>query len=242
MPRSLTVSQLNRLGERLRVANELTEDDLKELETVRRDYEPAMANVRAILSEELGLPSTSRLKTTSAIVDKLRREKTRLSKMQDIAGVRLVHDGGLGDQDAAVARIVDRFPRSGVDDRRGDPRNGYRAVHIIAEVDDCPVEIQVRTRLQDVWAQRIEALESELGRGIRYGEAPLQPRKKIGGWTPEALLRTMMEASETIRGVELAEQDAALLQTGRTRTAALQDLEQRRQHLCSVLADDRRWK
>jgi hypothetical protein len=39
------------------------------------------------------------------IIEKLKREKTRLSAMQDIAGVRVVLPMTLGEQDALVERI-----------------------------------------------------------------------------------------------------------------------------------------
>jgi len=38
-----------------------------------------------------------------------------------------------------------------LDDRRAKPSHGYRAVHLITKVAAKPVEIQVRTELQDGW-------------------------------------------------------------------------------------------
>lgn len=52
---------------------------------------------------------------------------------------------------------------------------GYRAVHVVPRVRGCRVEIQVRTHLQDQWAQAMEALGDVWGRGVRYGEGPEQP-------------------------------------------------------------------
>ncbi|GGI66943.1 hypothetical protein GCM10010116_62080 [Microbispora rosea subsp. aerata] len=46
---------------------------------------------------------------------------------------------------------------------------------MIAFLDGIPVEIQVRTELQDVWAQILERLADQWGRGIRYGDAPENP-------------------------------------------------------------------
>jgi ppGpp synthetase/RelA/SpoT-type nucleotidyltranferase len=40
-----------------------------------------------------------------------------------------------------------------IDDRREKPSHGYRAVHVIPRVDAHSIEIQVRTPLQDIWAQ-----------------------------------------------------------------------------------------
>jgi hypothetical protein len=39
-------------------------------------------------------------------------------------------------------------------------------------VDGFIVEIQVRTTLQDLWAQAVERLADEVGREIRYGGVP----------------------------------------------------------------------
>lgn len=67
--------------------------------------------------------------------------------------------------------------RRGWDDRRANPSWGNRAVHVIATVNGKPVEIQVRTKLQDLWAQAMEKLADVWGRGIRYGEAPEEPER-----------------------------------------------------------------
>ncbi len=46
-------------------------------------------------------------------------------------------------------------------DRRAAPNHGYRAVHVIVYPESMPVEIQVRTFPQDLWAQAIERLGDE---------------------------------------------------------------------------------
>src|SRR5439155_5107176 len=123
------------------------------LQELRADYDHSLQLAERVLRERLGLRATSRLKTVQTIVEKLVREKTRLSVMQDIAGLRIVDDLTLPEQDALAGRIAAAFGGAHVDDRRAKPSHGYRAVHVIAEIDGCPVEIQVRTRLQDLWAQ-----------------------------------------------------------------------------------------
>jgi ppGpp synthetase/RelA/SpoT-type nucleotidyltranferase len=81
----------------------------------------------------------------------------------------------LREQNAVVEKIKALFTSAKVIDRRVAPSHGYRAVHVVAAVDDCPVEIQVRTRLQDLWAQIFEKLADRVGREIRYGSRPLLP-------------------------------------------------------------------
>jgi hypothetical protein len=95
VPRSLSVSQINQLGERLRRSTPPAVADLRMLQRLRLDYDPPLAKVERLLREHLGLEATSRLNTIGTIVDKLRRERTRLSRMQDIAGSRTVVSGGL---------------------------------------------------------------------------------------------------------------------------------------------------
>ena len=85
----------------------------------------------------------------------------------------------LAAQDEARDRISEFYTTEGsrwrVIDRREDPRFGYRALHLVVFVDDLPVEIQIRTELQDTWAQIVERLADRWGRGIRYGEDPEHP-------------------------------------------------------------------
>ncbi len=144
------------------------------------------------LLREMGLEATSRLKTINTIIEKLRREKTRLAEMQDIAGLRIVFEVDLTKQDAIAKRIVDAFPTARVIDRRRSPSHGYRAVHVIATLDEHPVEIQVRTQLQDLWAQAMERLADEAGRGVRYGGAP-----ETRGEDVESLLNISRDVAQT---------------------------------------------
>ncbi|MDT0488345.1 hypothetical protein RNB18_50780, partial [Streptomyces sp. DSM 41640] len=126
---------------------------------------------------ELGFEPTSRVKNTGTILEKLERQGgSWLKSIQDLAGMRVVLDGDRGTQDAAVAAIVRAFTDPGreprVTDRRVQPSHGYRAVHVIAQLEGMPVEIQVRTRYQHEWADMFEKLADVIGRGIRYGEPP----------------------------------------------------------------------
>lgn len=167
----MTKSQINKLGEKLRKAFVLDTETLWRLQQVRASYDEPMLGAQ-ILLREVGFEATSRLKTTNTIIEKLRRERTRLAEMQDIGGLRIVSEVDLTKQDEIVKKIVDAFPITRVIDRRTRPTHGYRAVHVIATLDERLIEIQVRTQLQDLWAQAMERLADEAGREIRYGGAP----------------------------------------------------------------------
>lgn len=160
----------------------------------------------------LGLEATTRVKTIGTLIDKLRREqRMELSRLQDLAGARIVIDGGREDQDRVTELIVAAFrdaPKTPkVVDRRTDPRYGYRAVHVIAFPDGVPVEIQVRTQFQDSWAQIVESLGDRWGRAIRYGGQPDDPYKTAiamdgGALTRAAVWARLQVLSEMIATLE----------------------------------------
>lgn len=56
-----------------------------------------------------------------------------------------------------------------VDDKRLKPTNGYRAVHLIVKRQGRLVEVQVRTRVQHLWAELSEKISDMYGQGIKYG-------------------------------------------------------------------------
>ncbi|MDE2181227.1 MAG: hypothetical protein KGJ40_10350, partial [candidate division NC10 bacterium] len=67
----------------------LTESDLRILDEYRRSFEGAYETVVRTLRDELHLEPTGRpAKSTSSLIEKLRRESIRLSQVQDIAGCR----------------------------------------------------------------------------------------------------------------------------------------------------------
>lgn len=171
MPRRLTISQIDKLGKRLSIARP-SNDDRRLLNELLLDYNAPMERVQDEVRAAFGVDATGRLKTEKTIVEKLQRFATRLSKMQDIAGVRIAHAMTLDAQDGLVTSILGLFASARVEDRRKDPSSGYRAVHVVVEIDDCPVEIQIRTLWQHAWADVMERLGDAVGRGIRYGEVP----------------------------------------------------------------------
>jgi ppGpp synthetase/RelA/SpoT-type nucleotidyltranferase len=200
-------SAFNRLGERLAASDDISAEDDALLERCLGAYDEVKEVVRRRLGE-LGYAATARTKTTGTLVDKLRRETgAKLANVQDVAGCRITVDGTRLDQDAVVARIVeafgggDREPK--VIDRRERPSAGYRAVHVVVFVDGLPVEIQVRTQLQNLWAQLTEQLGDLWGRAIRYGGAPDDPDAEAwGGETRRDVVAEVVELAEFIEAQE----------------------------------------
>jgi putative GTP pyrophosphokinase len=116
---------------------------------------------------------TQRLKKFPTIIDKLLREPTmKLSRMADIGGVRTV----LPDQAAAnsVARQLRRnWTIVQFRDYVAEPKSdGYRALHLINRNYGRRIEVQLRTRLQDAWANSVEIDERQVAPGLKFGAGP----------------------------------------------------------------------
>jgi putative GTP pyrophosphokinase len=162
-------SEIDRLGERLR--QQLTPEDLTLLDTYRRGFRDAYDMVVDRIRSELLLEVSGRpAKSTTAIVDKLRRGTMRFTQMQDISGCRLVV-GSIADQDRISEKLASMFLAT-IMDRRAKPSHGYRAVHVIARIDEIPVEVQVRTTLQHVWAELSEKSADMFDAALKYGGGP----------------------------------------------------------------------
>lgn len=169
-------SAVDRLGERLRQG--VNAADLTLLDGYRRGFLPAYDVVVDRIRAELGLEASGRpAKSTSAIVDKLRRGTMRLTQMQDIAGCRIVVPD-IPMQGRLIATLDQMFEVTVVD-RRAQPSHGYRAVHVIATSSGLPVEIQIRTDLQHVWAELSEKLADAFGIDTKYGGGPTSIRKTL---------------------------------------------------------------
>ena len=80
------MSQVNKLGNRLRKNARRTPEDEQAYFNLRESHLSALREVMATVTKACpAYPPVGRPKTLESAVLKLRREKTRLSKMQDIA-------------------------------------------------------------------------------------------------------------------------------------------------------------
>lgn len=168
MPVSKT--QIDRLGDRLK-GGPHTESDLRLLDDYRRSFGEAYEAVVRTIRQRGEFPTGRLAKSTASIVEKLRRESIRLSQMQDIAGCRVVV-ANVVEQEQFVASLKTDFPEAAVIDRRDNPSYGYRAIHIIAEIAGKPIEIQVRSSLQHLWAEVSEKSSDVLDPTIKHGGGP----------------------------------------------------------------------
>jgi hypothetical protein len=173
--------KLAALGERL-AKDELRRGDQDLYLAVLDTYDRVQQATRGVI-EELAIPAdlyggfdvTGRTKTLDTLVQKLRRSpETKLPYIRDIAGVRIVGDFNTATQRALADRLRTLFDTEQIPlvDRLEVPASGYRAIHAVLRIDDVPVEVQVRTRLQHLWAETFERMADRWGRQIRYGEPP----------------------------------------------------------------------
>jgi ppGpp synthetase/RelA/SpoT-type nucleotidyltranferase len=175
---ALSKTQIDRLGDRLRKGAP-SENDLQQLEEYRRSFSDAHHAVVHAIREKLNLNPTGRPeKSTTSIIDKLRRESIRLSQIQDIAGCRIVVTD-IEEQDRVVVSLQALFPGTSITDRRRFPTHGYRAIHIIAKISGLSIEIQVRTVLQHTWAEFSERLSDRIDLSIKYGGGDNQMREVL---------------------------------------------------------------
>jgi ppGpp synthetase/RelA/SpoT-type nucleotidyltranferase len=90
MPLPFTKGEINRLGDRPIAHETPAEADLDQLSAVWAAYQDALEVAKADL-RDLGFSPTGRVKTTTTMLDKLRRTPgMELSRMQDLAGARIV--------------------------------------------------------------------------------------------------------------------------------------------------------
>jgi hypothetical protein len=165
----LSKTQIDRLGDRLKNKS-LAESDLRLLDVYKQSFYDAYEVVKQAI-RQCGQQPTGRVKSKTSIVDKLRRESIRLSQIQDIAGCRVVV-ARIIEQDRFLATLMTRFPEAALIDRRFKPSHGYRAVHVIPTISGKAVEIQIRSALQQLWAELSEKASDVLDPAIKYGGGP----------------------------------------------------------------------
>lgn len=171
---ALSNSQITKLGERLRDSN-LSEGDLALLDEFRQTFshidEKAYQIIRDTLTSFDDVTITKRKrKTQQSIVDKLRREPAmRLPQMQDIAGCRIVVQGGIQRVKNINTLLAGAFGQPAWNlDSKNRHAHGYHAIHIIVKADQKFYEVQLRTYAQDVWANLVESLSDEKNT-LKYG-------------------------------------------------------------------------
>lgn len=171
-------TRARKLGETLAAGRPLTPEDEALLDEIEGVYLLAQVEVSDRLAD-LGIEAPGRVKAPKSLGEKVARDRIALGRVQDIAGVRhVLQDGvGLAGQTAVAELVMNAFAEGAnpprLRDRRGsDHSHGYRAVHVIVWCDELPVEVQIRTPLQQKWAEANELFAEVCGRQVRYGQPP----------------------------------------------------------------------
>ena len=175
---ALTPSRIEKAGKRLAKGIE-TPDDLDLIASFQRYvrrvtagiYPRIAAHIREEFFADFDITQRSE-KRLDSIRRKLQREKTRLQTMQDHAGCRVVTlsvlaSGEIGEilagyfSDQKAARMERQI--------RDGRRTGYRSLHYKIGVEDVSYETQIRTDVENAWAQLAERFDEQYP-GVKYGE------------------------------------------------------------------------
>lgn len=177
--------EVDRLGGRLREAERRSRsaEDVALYVAWSTGYARAMQEVQAAIFEravEASVEGTisARVKQIDSVAAKLRRmPTTRLSRLEDIAGCRIVVATTRDAERLAGACSTLEITRQR--NYRESPRNGYRALHLTVRASDGrPVEVQIRTEIEDLWANLAERCAALVDPDLKYGGGP-QPLREF---------------------------------------------------------------
>jgi putative GTP pyrophosphokinase len=175
------------------------------------------ADLSHYVAEVSEIAVAQRLKRLPTIADKLIRLPTmNLATMGDIGGVRAV----VPDQEAAyhvTRRLREDWPITRYSDYVAKPKaDGYRALHLISKHHGRLIEVQIRTPLQDDWANEVEILSRSVVPDLKFGDGSGEVRhlfaelafvyaeNEAGRAPTDAVLKTMDEIDSSIASLEEA--------------------------------------
>ena len=184
-------SKVNQAGDIL-ISNKATLAQLEEARTVLNNWRASHAyplntfnsTLRDRLkSSRMKAIVAQRLKRLISIENKLQKQKSmNLSRMQDIGGLRaIVSDIRNVKRLQKIYLSAKQFPHAlaSSDDYILRPKDdGYRSIHLIykyknalrPEYDGLQIELQIRTRLQHIWATAVETMGTYLGQALKSGQ------------------------------------------------------------------------
>lgn len=159
--------------------------------------------------EKFAWHAVGRTKSRATLLDKLQDGKN-LDSIRDVAGVRIVANCTLSQQSMLADALCEHFDAERqVIDRRENPTFGYRALHVEVRIDDTPAEIQIRTRLQHIWAEIYEGLADNWGRQIRYGGEPCGTNSGTRAVRSAHVELLQSASTDTIAALELLQDEVA---------------------------------
>jgi ppGpp synthetase/RelA/SpoT-type nucleotidyltranferase len=168
----LSRSKIDKAGERLVRETWNTDDQYLESELIFDEYRKL--HIEPLTEITIKLQSwlidfnekfyiAQRIKRKPQILRKLKRFSIRLSQLQDLGGVRIIFEKNIY-IDKFIVFLKNKLSRGHyfsiekmTDYReKGRDDSGYRAVHLILLRKEMKIELQLRSRIQHNWAERIE--------------------------------------------------------------------------------------
>jgi putative GTP pyrophosphokinase len=222
------------------------------------------ATLRTKLKGYKGSPLVAqRLKRMPTLVDKLKRyPQMKLVTMQDIAGVRgIVED--INDVYSIVDKYINNnnFPHEFVraNDYIHNPRDedGYRSYHIVykysnktnPQYDGLSVEMQIRTKLQHIWATAVETISAFIGQALksRKGDkawidffALISSAFAIREGTNPVPRFAHLELNEIYQLIAIQEKELSLLERIRNLRWFVNDMSDKQKHAHHLIINDYR--
>lgn len=177
-----------------------------------RPLQVTNANLYYYVREHPGSHPTQRTKKLATIIDKLQRHPGDLARMEDIGGCRIVLPTVTAVYELAERlKAQDGWEFARIRDYIREPKDdGYRALHLVRLYRDRRIEIQVRTTLQDMWANRVEHIGRDYGQEIKFGRADddvveyhrllsdLLAVEEQGGQVPADLVEELQRAADSL--------------------------------------------
>lgn len=189
--------ELNRISKRI-VENTDTIEDLQKLSDFRAEHSKIIKsfvwslrsiinNKKIKLSNRNRIIISQRLKRLPSIIGKLKRfPELRLSRMQDLAGARIILPNIKDTEEVAnylknkVYKQKDKNNFLFVREKNYilEPKeDGYRSIHQIfkyqgkkeSQLEGYQIELQIRTRLQHQWATSVEIIDSIKQQSLKTG-------------------------------------------------------------------------
>lgn len=149
---------------------------------------------------DISVEISTRVKTEISIKEKLRRQRTKLSRIQDIAGLRCQVNCNLTQLEKLSLTSKEFLEKHGATVVHKNLLNGehagYRAIHLHITYPAGRAELQFRTESQSRWANTYELLADKIGRSIRYHEGVESSHPQAG------ILNQSLEISKKVFSLE----------------------------------------
>ncbi len=188
-------NQINKAGEVFKDRDSMSAEEIKNAEDAltywRTIHSPVISDFHDVLKKvayAINKKSVivQRIKRSHSIIRKLNRmDGMKLARMQDIAGIRVI----LKDI-KEVYKLVDTLKTNGFihelknekDYIKEPKKSGYRGIHLVykynnpvkSESNGLHIEVQIRTKLQHIWATAVETISTFLGTHLKFDEG--QPK------------------------------------------------------------------